>query len=217
LLSLYYNLHGPNLYYKLFSLGGLGEGDKDTFAAAATVVKQDFYQLKSPIKGMGHYGKHNPYQGKAMAQKNPLKDYEIFNEKVLKPLTEQKKRAMPLNKRVQLAKKIMKDHFTSDNDNPIFAMHCRFPKLDPAEIMLRKKIYDKANKRLNYRMYNGFTFERKMAANDTITIDFELNQWTNMQRELCIKRVYFSYFGQDITELCKFIDNQVNWLSNSSI
>lgn len=140
LLSLYYNLYGPKLYYKLFSLGELGEGDKDTFAAAATVLKQNFYQLKSPIKGIGHYGKGNPFQGKAMAQKNPLKDYEIFKERALKPLAEQEKSRVPLNERVQHAEQTIKDHFTSDNDNPIFAMHCRFPKLDPANIMRREYI-----------------------------------------------------------------------------
>ncbi|CUM49769.1 unnamed protein product [Debaryomyces tyrocola] len=215
LLSLYYNLYGPKLYYKLFSLGELGEGDKDTFTAAATVLKQKFYQLKSPIKGIGHYGKGNPLQGKAMAQKNPLKDYEIFKERVLKPLVEQEKSTVPLNERLQCAEQIIKDHFTSDNDNPIFAMHCRSPKIDPANIMRRDSIYDKKEKRLHYRMYKGFSFERKSVENNT-TIDFELTQWANMQRALCIKKLRFRHFDQeDNTELCNFIDNQVSWLSNS--
>jgi alpha 1,2-mannosyltransferase len=171
--------------------------------------------LKSPIKGIGHYGKGNPFQGKAMAQKNPLKDYEIFKEWALKPLAEQEKSRVPLNERVQHAEQTIKDHFTSDNDNPIFAMHCRSPKLDPANIMRRDSIYDKKEKRLNYRMYKGFSFERKSAENDT-TIDFELTQWTNMQRALCIKKLRFRHFDQeDTTELCNFIDNQVSWLSNS--
>jgi alpha 1,2-mannosyltransferase len=90
LLSLYYNLYGPQLYYKLFSLGELGEGDKDSFAAAATVLKQEFYQLKPLIKGIGYFDKDDHFQGEAMAQKNPLKNYEIFKEKVLNPLAEQK-------------------------------------------------------------------------------------------------------------------------------
>ena len=215
LLSLYYNLYGPKLYYKLFSLGELGEGDKDTFAAAATVLKRKFYQLKSSIKGIGHYDKDKHFQGKAMAQKNPLKDYEIFKEKVLEPLAEQENKAIPLNERVKNAKKIMKDQFTSNNDNPIFAMHCHYPKLDPADIMLRNSIYDKNEKRLNYRMYKGFSFERT-SSETQITIDFELAQWTNMQKALCIEKLYFRHFNKkDNTELCEFINNQVNWLSNS--
>lgn len=214
LLSLYYNLYGPKLYYKLFSLGELGEGDKDTFAAAATVLKQNFYQLKSSIKGVGHYDKDVHHQGKAMAQKNPLKDYEMFKKNVLEPLKEQEKTNVPLNKRVQYAKKIIKDHFSSNNDNPIFAMHCHYPKLDPADIMQRDSIYDKEEKRLHYRMFKGFSFERKSAENDTM-IDFELAQWTNMQRALCIEKLEFRHFGKkDNKELCKFIDNQVSWLSN---
>ena len=50
LLALYYNFYGPNLFYKLFSLGEQGEGDKDTFVAAAVVTRQDYYQVKSFIK-----------------------------------------------------------------------------------------------------------------------------------------------------------------------
>ncbi|CUM56745.1 uncharacterized protein AC631_05110 [Debaryomyces fabryi] len=214
LLSLYYNLYGPKLYYKLFSLGELGEGDKDSFAAAATVLKQDFYQLKSSIKGIGHFDKDDHFQGKAMAQKNPLRDYEIFKERVSKPLIEQEKNKMPLNERVQHAKKVIRNHFTSNNDNPIFAMHCHYPKLDPADIMQRDSIYDKEEKRLHYRMYKGFSFERNSNEGNT-TIDFELTQWTNMQRALCTEKLYFRHFGHDNQELCEFINNQVSWLSNS--
>lgn len=213
LLSLYYNLYGPELYYKLFSLGELGEGDKDTFAAAATVLKQNFYQLKSSIKGIGHYEKDDHFQGKAMAQKNPLKDYDILNEKVLIPLIQQENNKMPLNEREQYAKNVIKNHFTSNNDNPIFAMHCHYPKLDPADIMQRSSIYDKEEKRLHYRMYKGFSFERNLSKNN-ITIDFELTQWTNMQKTLCIEKLYFRHFGHDTQELCEFINNQVKWLSN---
>lgn len=217
LLSLYYNLYGPKLYYRLFSLGELGEGDKDSFAAAATVLKQEFYQLKSSIKAIGYFDKDIHFLGKAMAQKNPIKDYEIFKKRVLEPLTEQEKNSVPLEERIQVAKKTIKDHFTSNNDNPIFAMHCHYPKLDPAGIMRRDSIYDKAERRLHYRMYRGFTFKRKLGDNYT-TIDFELTQWTNMQKALCIEKLYFRHFGKDDnTELCEFIDNQVSWLSRSEL
>lgn len=50
-------------------------------------------------------------------------------------------------------------------------------------------------KRLHYRMYRGFSFERK-SSESQITIDFKLTQWTNMQRTLCIEKLYFRHFDQ---------------------
>ena len=54
LMTLYYNIFGPEIYYKLFSLGALGEGDKDTFAAAALACGEKYYQVASSIRTLGY-------------------------------------------------------------------------------------------------------------------------------------------------------------------
>lgn len=215
LLSLYYNIYGPNLYYKLFSLGEKGEGDKDTFAAAATVLNETFYQLKSSIKAIGHFDSDVHFQGKAMAQKNPVVDYEIFQDTVLNTLDNNKKALeKPLNEKITERKQIIEKYFNSNNNNPIFAMHCHYPKLDPSDLMKRKDIYDKERMQLHYRMYNNFTFKR-MGQDEQI--DFELRQWQNMHKSLCEDNLYFEHFNNtNRKELCEFINNQVRWLSQGT-
>ncbi|GME81402.1 unnamed protein product [Ambrosiozyma monospora] len=49
LLALYYNLDGPQGYYPLLSQCGPGEGDKETFVAAATCLKKNYYQVARPL------------------------------------------------------------------------------------------------------------------------------------------------------------------------
>ena len=44
LLCLYYNVFGPQYYYPLLTQGSAGEGDKETFIAAAHVMKEPWYQ-----------------------------------------------------------------------------------------------------------------------------------------------------------------------------
>lgn len=214
LLSLYYNIYGPNLYYKLFSLGEKGEGDKDTFVTAATVMNQTFYQLKSSIRAIGHFDSDVHFQGKAMAQKNPLIDYEIFEDTVLETSDNKKALEKPLDETIMERKQIIEKYFNSNNNNPIFAMHCHYPKLDPSDLMKRKDIYDEERMQLHYRMYNNFTFKR-MGQDEQI--DFELRQWQNMHTSLCNDNLFFEHFNNtNRKELCEFINNQVRWLSQGT-
>jgi alpha 1,2-mannosyltransferase len=47
LLTIYYNYHGPSHYYPLLSQGAAGEGDKETFVAAATAMQESFTKSAS--------------------------------------------------------------------------------------------------------------------------------------------------------------------------
>ena len=70
----YYNYYGPSHYFGLFTQGGAGEGDKETWHTAAAVMKQPFYQVHDPIQGIGRslWGSDN---GNAMVQYDPTVDY----------------------------------------------------------------------------------------------------------------------------------------------
>lgn len=57
ILSLYYNYNGPSYYYRLLGQGISGEGDKDTFILAATVLKHRYYQVRTPVRPQGYWGK----------------------------------------------------------------------------------------------------------------------------------------------------------------
>lgn len=76
ILSLYYNLYGPSHYYPLFSQGSAGEGDKETFIAACCALGVDFYQVRRFLTAMGHFNSENQFVGTAMAQYNPINDYQ---------------------------------------------------------------------------------------------------------------------------------------------
>lgn len=74
LLCTYYNFWGPSHYYPLLSQGAAGEGDKETFIAAATAMNEPFYQVSEPICALGH-PTEGGLAGSAMAQFSPLEDY----------------------------------------------------------------------------------------------------------------------------------------------
>ncbi|GAM86269.1 hypothetical protein ANO11243_042810 [Dothideomycetidae sp. 11243] len=52
LLACYYNIFGPDLYYPLLSQGAMGEGDKETFMAAAVVLSAPYYRVKHSVEAV---------------------------------------------------------------------------------------------------------------------------------------------------------------------
>lgn len=88
LLSLYYNVYGPDYYYPLLTQGSAGEGDKETFIAAAHVLDKPYYVTKF---GAGWVGYHNEEKGeftaKALNHFDPVESsQEGFDEKKRKTL-----------------------------------------------------------------------------------------------------------------------------------
>ncbi|PYI10805.1 nucleotide-diphospho-sugar transferase [Aspergillus sclerotiicarbonarius CBS 121057] len=76
LLSTYYNIWGPDFYYPLLSQGAAGEGDKETFVAAAMTLQEPYYQVSEPICAIGH-GTEGGLAGSAMVQFDPIEDYAL--------------------------------------------------------------------------------------------------------------------------------------------
>lgn len=213
LLSLYYNIYGPNLFYKFFSLGEMGEGDKDTFPAAAIVAKQKYYHVKSYIQTFGYINSGGNFQGVSMGQKNPLKDFELFQQKVVTPGYNNDNK--PMNDQIEGLKKILSEVFHNKNDVPLFAVHCNYPKLDPKEFMDREDLYDAENDRLKYKLFNGLTYQKAPTAIDGQgEVNFELEQWSAIHKTVCDDKIEFVHFKDvDHSKMCKFIKNQVKWLS----
>lgn len=73
-LMVYYNLYGPDVYYPLLSQGALGEGDKESFAAAFTVLQDDVYYIHQGVRA-GGYWKNGEFAGTYMLQADPQEDY----------------------------------------------------------------------------------------------------------------------------------------------
>ena len=76
LLSLYYNYYGPSHYYSLLSQGGPGQGDKETYLAAATSLNSTFYTVQNPVEELGYIHDDNLFKGCGASQSNPEDDYD---------------------------------------------------------------------------------------------------------------------------------------------
>ncbi|KAK6454624.1 mannosyltransferase putative-domain-containing protein [Scheffersomyces xylosifermentans] len=82
ILSMYYNFYGPNYYYPLLSQGAAGEGDKETFIAAAHKLDLPYYQVKEFNREFGPPNEYNQHQFYGMGQYDPIVDYIQSNEDV---------------------------------------------------------------------------------------------------------------------------------------
>ena len=60
-MMVYYNYFGPDYYYPLQSQNGPGQGDKETFSAAAVAVNSPFYGVKTPCQPLGIMSMDNIY------------------------------------------------------------------------------------------------------------------------------------------------------------
>lgn len=72
-LVAYYNFHGPTHYYKLLSQGAVGEGDKETFLAAAHALGAPFYAVGTPIDTIGFHN-NGLFKPTGMLQASPIDD-----------------------------------------------------------------------------------------------------------------------------------------------
>lgn len=73
LLALYYNLFGPDFYYPLLTQGSAGEGDKETFIAAATVMNEPYFQTPKLFKWIGYESAdEQKFVSKALGHYDPL-------------------------------------------------------------------------------------------------------------------------------------------------
>ncbi|GES62873.1 alpha-1,2-mannosyltransferase [Aspergillus terreus] len=110
LLSTYYNFWGPDFYYPLLSQGAAGEGDKETFVAAALALGEPYYQVTEPICAIGH-GTKGGLAGSAMVQFDPTEDYALTQQGEWRVLGTSK--AAPPR---------------------AFFIHANFPKFNPATV-----------------------------------------------------------------------------------
>ncbi|KAG7662004.1 uncharacterized protein J8A68_004504 [[Candida] subhashii] len=144
LLCLYYNVYGPHFYYPLFTQGSAGEGDKETFIAAAHAMKQPWYQTKKPFKWTGYVSQlDNKFTSKALGHYDPIQAEEI-----------------------SIAKDQGKDVEEEDKVDIIF-MHLSYPKFYPDWLANNHDlIYEKSEDHI--RMYGqikenvGYDFDLRV-------------------------------------------------------
>ncbi|KAJ0118734.1 lpha-mannosyltransferase [Diaporthe amygdali] len=87
LLATYYNIFGPDYYYPLLSQGALGQGDKETFLAAAVALNATYYRIKTPAASLGRHDGRTQ-KGTAMVQHLPSDDlkHESTGHESIRPM-----------------------------------------------------------------------------------------------------------------------------------
>ncbi|KAI1848579.1 hypothetical protein JX265_011567 [Neoarthrinium moseri] len=73
LLATYYNIYGDHHYYPLLSQGALGQGDKETFLAAAVALGSPYYTVKTGASSLGRHD-GSQHKGTAIIQHLPVDD-----------------------------------------------------------------------------------------------------------------------------------------------
>lgn len=202
LLSTYYNLYGYDVFYPLLSQGALGEGDKETFAAAATVLKEPVYYIQSHVAAGGFHSKKG-FKGVSMLQADPQLD---FNKYVAKTTT---KDPLPI---------FVHNHWNKMNpmklvlDNPL-----RYPNRDmPQEYRIRfhGKKADNGEK-YGTKGTTGSGNEEKVEP-----VDIELEIWEEAKWMVCdmaLKtdknfKVWEEYSKDQFEDVCDRIKSYITWL-----
>ncbi|ODV58902.1 alpha-mannosyltransferase, partial [Ascoidea rubescens DSM 1968] len=215
-LALYYNLYGPKYYYPLFSQGSDGEGDKETFLAAAVVLKKPYYQVNKFLNAFGYFNNQREFIGTGMGQFDPLEDYNILNsnlnilknsKKLFKNFEEANNE---LYKIIPVSNQFKEDTnvLPIENKQPrILFVHANFPKLNPIELKETGKIIDENGNRI--RIYGPGMAKR-------IGYDFELIQWKNMHFLVCELKIEIEIFkNYKISQVCNEILQQLMFLEST--
>lgn len=211
LVSLYYNVFGPRFYYRLFSLGELGEGDKDTFVTAAMSTGEPYYQVKSHIHTLG-FRDSDGFKGLGMGQVDPAEDYLKFQASTKHLHDKYAHKNLSMKEQEKILKSELDNPFGSTNNATIFAIHANIFKINPYSYMENSRIYDPANHRLKLRMYSKFSYKNSEGE----LVDFELNRWKLIKLAICTDQVKFASFVlENVEEVCSFINNTVEWLQKN--
>ena len=76
-MSAYYNVFGPSHFYPMLSQGAPGEGDKETFLAAAIVRNESYYRVKTKAGAVGLKDNGGKFHGKGMVQHDVVEEYSL--------------------------------------------------------------------------------------------------------------------------------------------
>ncbi|KAL6716040.1 mannosyltransferase [Lecanora helva] len=126
LLATYYNIFGPEIYHPILSQGSLGGGDKETFLAAAVVLKKPFYRTKEPVGTVGYIDPSAEFHGGAMIQYSPADEWSLAHGGNITTELEQN----PL---------ILTNH-NAKKPRPFF-LHANVPKMNVARLLDDKSIF----------------------------------------------------------------------------
>lgn len=174
MLATYYNLWGPTYYYPLLSQGAPGQGDKETFAWAATALSEPFYAVNKPVMAVGRLDTNGMWLGSAMVQHDPTADAEVC------------KPGLPdSGHRATMGTADPSSGSVAANVKPFF-IHANFPKFDPSSIFAQSD--DVAGHAGPTRDSNGTSVRCWMDQDRAIEVfgfDVEYRFWEEIKSTAC--------------------------------
>lgn len=188
LLTCYYNLLGLEIFFPLIMQGGPGEGDKDTYSMAATMLGEKFYQTKRMPVTLGYIDSHGNFQGKAMVQPDPLSDYEIYVE----------------GKPRESYEKFLNLHANYLKMNPKYLLESSGTERGIPTLQNIRYFGDRANI-IKETLEDVDIEARLFSVTKTVTCEWALRQ----------NRIPKDWQDQDVEYLCSAISSHVNWLENN--
>ena len=149
LLALYYNIYGPSWYYTLFSEHGSGQGDKETFIAAAFALHKPYYQVKTPITFSSHFS--NGFKGVGLLQHDYAQDYELY-QLAKKQVQLDHQSYSEYDPQYSVEKSYVDKFFKTNkygNDRcDVLFIHASFSKFNPYDLYHNKDFLDSEGKHL---------------------------------------------------------------------
>ncbi|KAK5779594.1 alpha-mannosyltransferase PWA37_002768 [Arxiozyma heterogenica] len=210
-LSLYYNLNGPNWYYPIFTQGGPGEGDKETFISAATVFELPYYQTRrKPAIGGYH---HDGFHGVCMLQEDFRIDFQnyLMARKELNDKYKNFETHTFTNQSHNVLKHFYETYFTYDEPDVMF-VHFNFPKLDPVEL----------SKDHRFILKNGEQLRSISDLKPLRYFDLELNVNQKLKEVVCDMDNRFVYILKSFENpettketVCNYIEKRIKFLSET--
>lgn len=215
LLALYYNYYGPDWYYRMFSQGTSGEGDKETFVAAAHVLSKPYYQVKSKLGFAGYWDEYTDggFKGAALLQHDFVQDYDQHKKalEVVHSNYEEYSRFDPnYNSEKDFYKKLMVPDGKEETD--VMFVHASFHKFDPWDLY-RRKTYLKPDGKSQFRSYRDL---KRLGGFDLELFNFEV-----LEDALCAgKQIGFKYLQDKITSqewpgMCEYVHDRVQFLKET--
>lgn len=224
LLALYYNVNGPSWYYPIFSQKAAGEGDKETFIAAANYYGLSYYQVKTMVGVDGYHQDDNQgFRGVAMFQHDFVQDYEkykIAEKDINLKYSGAKKNKLKFDPEYSLDK-FYNEYFEFEKNDKltntdIMFVHSNLPKFDPFTLWKDTDLVDKKTGK-HFRSYKKLPRVTKY--------DLELENFKIFDEILCIQKSKFKYLEDEFNKedanpqskshMCRYIKERLEYLEES--
>lgn len=213
LLSTYYNVHSA-WYYKMLSQGTPGEGDKETFLAAACALKMPHYQVRTGLSMDGFTDYNKDYHGISLYQHNFQQDHEQHEraKKYVEGHLDQFSSYDPTyDYERDFTRGLMKPR-RADKVEVLFA-HVGYHKFDPIQMAAGDVYLDKEKN--HFRGFRRYDILRGF--------DLELFNFKAYQRHLCPKdgnpvdlKCYREKANtQTWKDMCTYLNGRVEFLEDT--